>query len=43
MLKKLGKYEIKSELSKGSMVVVYLPQETNLGRPAALKVMAATL
>src|SRR5690242_20534487 len=37
---KLGKYEIKSELGKGAMGVVYRAEDSRLGRPVALKVMS---
>ncbi len=40
--KKLGKYEIKKELGKGAMGVVYEAYDPVLERKVALKVMAAT-
>ncbi len=43
MVTKLGKYEIQRELGKGAMGIVYLAHDVSLGRPAALKVMAAIL
>jgi serine/threonine protein kinase len=43
MLKKLGKYEIESELGRGAMGVVYRAVDTRLGRPVALKTMSPQL
>jgi serine/threonine protein kinase/tetratricopeptide (TPR) repeat protein len=41
--KKLGKYEIRKELGKGAMGVVYLAYDPVLEREVALKVMASTI
>jgi serine/threonine protein kinase/tetratricopeptide (TPR) repeat protein len=40
---KLGKYEIRKELGKGAMGVVYLAYDPVLEREVALKVMASTI
>jgi serine/threonine protein kinase len=40
---KLGKYEIREELGKGAMGVVYLAYDPVLEREVALKVMASTI
>ncbi|HXE75020.1 MAG TPA: protein kinase [Candidatus Xenobia bacterium] len=43
MLRKLGKYELKSELGKGGMSVVYLAEDPRIGRQVAIKLMAADI
>jgi len=40
MLTKLGKYEIKSELGKGGMSIVYLAEDPRIGRQVAIKLMS---
>ena len=40
---KLGKYEIRKDLGKGAMGVVYLAWDPVLEREVALKVMASTI
>lgn len=40
---KIGKYEIRQELGKGAMGVVYLAYDTVLERDVALKVMASSI
>ncbi len=43
MLRKLGKYELKSELGKGGMSIVYLAEDPRIGRQVAIKLMAADI
>ncbi|MFB3922550.1 MAG: protein kinase [Terriglobia bacterium] len=43
MIKKLGKYTVKSELGRGAMGVVYLGEDPRLGRLVALKTMSSTI
>lgn len=42
MVKSFGKYEVKSELGKGAMGIVYLGFDTVLERPVAIKTIAST-
>ncbi len=42
MVKTFGKYEVKSELGKGAMGIVYLGFDTVLERPVAIKTIAST-
>jgi len=40
---KLGRYEIRSQISAGGMGEVYLAQDTKLDRKVALKILPAEL
>ena len=39
----LGKYELRSEIGRGGMGIVYLGHDPALGRPVAIKVLASHL
>lgn len=42
-LRTIGRYQIKAELNRGGMSVVYLAHDPNIGRDVAIKVLARSL